>query len=134
MRTNGPVIAWTLLAALACGCSGPASAPATQPAKPAQAAAAAADKPVQAPSVTIGGEDAAETVAHWQPPLPALEHGDLAQARRDAARALAEDRLFEDAQSAIPLYLAIRALAPQDRVARDGLRQARRRTVSPRHA
>ncbi|MBC3974043.1 SUMF1/EgtB/PvdO family nonheme iron enzyme [Xanthomonas translucens pv. undulosa] len=134
VRTSGTVIAWTLLAALACGCSGPAPAPPAQPArpapaKPAQAPATAVGKPVQAPSVTIGGQDAAETVARWQPPLPALERTQLAQARRDAARALAEDRLFEDAQSAIPLYLAIRALAPQDPVARDGLRTARRRLL-----
>ncbi|UKE68354.1 formylglycine-generating enzyme family protein [Xanthomonas cerealis] len=134
MRTSGTVIAWTLLVALLCGCSGPAPAPPAQPArpvlaKPAQAAATAASKSVQAPSVTIGGEDAAETVARWQPPLPALERAQLARARRDAARALAEDRLFEDPQSAIPLYLAIRALAPQDPVARDGLRKARRRLL-----
>nr|WP_246432294.1 formylglycine-generating enzyme family protein [Xanthomonas theicola] len=118
-------MAWTLLAALLGGCTGPAPAPA--PAAPVTRPVAA--RPVQAPSVTIGGEDAAETVAHWQPPLPVLERGALAPARRDAARALAEDRLFEDAQSAIPLYLAIRALAPGDRVARDGLGKARRRLL-----
>ncbi|PPT90894.1 formylglycine-generating enzyme family protein [Xanthomonas theicola] len=125
VRTSGSVMAWTLLAALLGGCTGPAPAPA--PAAPVTRPVAA--RPVQAPSVTIGGEDAAETVAHWQPPLPVLERGALAPARRDAARALAEDRLFEDAQSAIPLYLAIRALAPGDRVARDGLGKARRRLL-----
>lgn len=131
MRTSGPVIVWTLLAALLGGCTGQAPAPAPAPSAPAKPAAApaAAAKPVQAPSVTIGGEDAAETVARWQPPLPTLARGGLAQARRDAARALAEDRLFEDAHAAIPLYLAIRALAPQDPAARAGLRKARLRLL-----
>ncbi|MCW0412728.1 Hercynine oxygenase [Xanthomonas sacchari] len=135
MRSSGVVMVWSMLAAALVGCARQPSAPAAETA-PATAAAAATvtaqsapAKPVQAPSVTIGGEDAAETVARWQPPLPTLTRSGLPQARRQAARALAEDRLFEDAQSAIPLYLAIRSLAPNDRVAQDGLRKARRRLL-----
>ncbi|MCW0374735.1 Hercynine oxygenase [Xanthomonas sacchari] len=135
MRSSGVVMVWSMLAAALAGCARQPSTPAaeTAPATAAATATATAQsapaKPVQAPSVTIGGEDAAETVARWQPPLPTLTRSGLPQARRQAAHALAEERLFEDAQSAIPLYLAIRSLAPNDRVAQDGLRKARRRLL-----
>ncbi len=121
MRTNGAVMVWILLVGMLGGCARQTSTPMPAAAAPARA--------VRAPSVTVGGEDAAQIVMQWQPPLPTLARSGLAQARRDAARALAEDHLFEDAQAAIPLYLAIRTLAPKDRVARDGLRKARRRLL-----
>ncbi len=123
MRTSGVVMVWIVLVGILVGCARQTSTP--MPA----AAAAAPVRPVRAPSVTVSGEDAAQIVAQWQPPLPTLARSGLGQARRDAARALAEDHLFEDAQAAIPLYLAIRTLVPKDRVARDGLRKARRRLL-----
>ena len=66
------------------------------------------------PSVTIGGENASETVAHWQPPAVDLQQLGVANARRLAARALEEGRLFQAADDAIPLYLAILAQSPGD--------------------
>lgn len=81
------------------------------------------------PSVTIGGQDAAETVQSWQPPQVELDAAEVPQARRRAAQALADDRLFEDADAAIPLYLAIRRLHPDDAGARRGLQQARGKLV-----
>jgi len=48
----------------------------------------------------------------------------VADARRRAARALEEGRLYAGPDDAIPLYLAIRRLDPEDAVARKGLDQA----------
>ncbi|WP_241093389.1 formylglycine-generating enzyme family protein [Xanthomonas sp.] len=121
---------WTLLGVALAGCTPePPAAPAARPASAAAGAKAGDAGKARAPSVTIGGQDAAETVARWQPPLPEVSRAELPQAHRDAAQALADDRLFEDAQSAIPLYLAIRQLVPGDRQARVGLDKARRRLL-----
>lgn len=72
--------------------------------------------------VTISGDDRLSEALTWRPPPVALAEGDVPQARKRAAAALAQGRLYEDADSAIPLYLALRAHAPDDALARDGLR------------
>jgi hypothetical protein len=51
----------------------------------------------------------------------------LAQLRRAAEQAFAEGRLYEDADAAIPLWLAVQEEDPDDRQARQGLQRARQR-------
>ena len=127
-----------LLVALA-GCQ-PSSAP-----DPAQAAAqeqkslaarvaarlearAAAKAAQAAPDPVAVVEDTALPV--WNAPELSLAPEQLAQARKDADKALAEDRLYKDASDAIPLYLAILAQDPQNRAAQQGLDKARQRLRS----
>ncbi|MCD7098708.1 formylglycine-generating enzyme family protein [Stenotrophomonas sp. MMGLT7] len=131
MRATGhrTLEAWAaaLLALLLCACSRPPAAGGDDAGEGASAVPRRGS-PVL-PSVTIGGQDAAETVQSWQPPQVELDQAEVPQARRRAAQALAGDRLFEDADAAIPLYLGIRRLHPDDAGARRGLQQARRRLV-----
>lgn len=100
------IAAWALVALSVCACSRtptPAPAAAPQPA----AAAAVPSKP----NVSIGGEESAETVAQWQPPPVDLGDEPLTQVRKRADQALKDDRLYRDADDAIPLYLAIQQRA-----------------------
>ncbi|MFT3756415.1 MAG: formylglycine-generating enzyme family protein [Pseudoxanthomonas sp.] len=73
-------------------------------------------------NITVSGDDSAATSLNWQAPLPELQTQDIAQARRQAQKALAEGRLYETPEDAIPLYLAIERL--QAGGARDGLDRA----------
>ena len=67
--------------------------------------------------VTVQGDDRlAETLTWHAPPVTIAEDG-LGDARERAATALSEGRLFADADSAIPLYLAILDKVPGDKVA-----------------
>ncbi|TFZ44280.1 formylglycine-generating enzyme family protein [Stenotrophomonas maltophilia] len=77
--------------------------------------------------VTIAGEDAAEDVQQWTPPRVDRQGRSLAQLRRAAAQAYGDGRLFEDADAAIPLWLAVQEEDPDDRQARLGLQRARQR-------
>jgi formylglycine-generating enzyme required for sulfatase activity len=90
------------------------------------------DKPVPRPPavvrdaaghVIIEGDDSIAASLTWEPPAVELPKG-LDAARRAAAKALAAGNLHADATSAIPLYLAILAQAPDDAKARDGLQRA----------
>ncbi|WP_181108610.1 formylglycine-generating enzyme family protein [Xanthomonas arboricola] len=119
------IAAWALVALSVCACSRtPTPAPAAAP-RPAAAAAAPSK-----PNVSIGGEESAETVAQWQPPPVDLGDETLAQARKRADQALQEDRLYRNADDAIPLYLAIQQRADgKDAASRRGLEQARRRLI-----
>lgn len=109
------------------GCGAPADPPAKAP-------AAAAETPAPAPAageagqgtVTIGGEDAAETVQRWTPPRVVIDPAQRAKARRDAEQALREGRLYLTAEDAIPIWLALQQQDPDDRRIRDGLLRARR--------
>ncbi|HGM5925047.1 TPA: SUMF1/EgtB/PvdO family nonheme iron enzyme [Stenotrophomonas maltophilia] len=78
-------------------------------------------------SVTIGGEDAAEDVQRWTPPRVDRQGRSLAQLRRAAEQASAAGRFYEDADAAIPLWLAVQEEEPDDRQARLGLQRARQR-------
>ena len=51
----------------------------------------------------------------------------LSQLRRAAEQAFAKDHLYEDADAAIPLWLAVQQEDPDDRQARLGLQRARQR-------
>lgn len=78
----------------------------------------------RAPSITISGDDAGAIRYAWQPPRVELEADDIPAARRSAAAALAEGRLYAEADDAMPLYLAILSLQPEDARAKAGLKQA----------
>jgi formylglycine-generating enzyme required for sulfatase activity len=88
--------------------------------------ASAPDQAPRMPTVTVTGDDSGTAALNWQAPAVTLEQGaeGLAAARRAAASALAEGRLYADAESAIPLYLAILAREPDDGRAKQGLEKA----------
>jgi formylglycine-generating enzyme required for sulfatase activity len=75
--------------------------------------------------VIVEGDDRIAATLTWDPPQVALDPAGLPAARKRAARALAEARLYEDATTAIPLYLAILAQAPADAAAQAGLARAK---------
>ncbi len=120
-----------MLGATGCG------APPEPPVPPARGTGTAAAAPGTAAdargTVTIGGEDAAETVQRWTPPQVAIDPSQHAAARRDAERALREGRLYATADDAIPIWLALLEQEPQDRRARDGLLRARRALLARAH-
>lgn len=107
------------------GCGAPADPPARATGA---ASTPAAQDPARADpgeaTVTIGGEDAAETVQRWIPPRVDIDPGQRAQARRQADEALSEGRIYETAEDAVPILLALLELDPDDRRAREGLRRA----------
>lgn len=124
-----PVLCTALAVALA-GCTPSPSAPAERAASEEARAAEGADTGANASSqagqgsVTIAGEDAAEDVQQWTPPRVDRQGRSLAQLRRAAEQAFAEGRLYEDADAAIPLWLAVQEEDPDDRQARLGLQRA----------
>lgn len=109
------------------GCDGAA------PPSAGAASAAAGRTPPAAPAaaqgpgtVTIGGQDAAETVQRWTPPTAVIDPQQRTRARRAAETAFAQGRLFASADDAIPLWLGLLELDRDDRGAREGLQRARR--------
>lgn len=110
----------------ATGCGEPPPPPAqTPPGKAAPPAPASDAQEASSGTVTIGGEDEAETVQRWTPPSVQIDAADRAAARRAADEALREGRLYESAEDAIPIWLALLQQDPDDRRARQGLRRAR---------
>ncbi len=83
--------------------------------------ATAASGPSQ---VTVHGDDRLARSLTWDVPDVTLAAGDIDAARKRAAKALQDDHLYEDAEAAIPLYLAILQQAPGDDEAKSGLQQA----------
>ena len=73
------------------------------------------------PSITVSGDDSGASAWNWQPPERALTSDDVPEAKRDAARALQRGRLYSVADDAIPLYLALKRVAPEDRQVDEGL-------------
>nr|WP_253462222.1 formylglycine-generating enzyme family protein [Pseudoxanthomonas mexicana] len=73
------------------------------------------------PSVTVSGDDSSVDELNWRPPAVALAPEGVADAHRRAAAALSDGRLFDTADDAIPLYLALLRLDPADGRARRGL-------------
>ena len=76
---------------------------------------------VRMPSVTVSGDDSSVEELNWRPPAVALAPEGVADAHRRAAAALSDGRLFDTADDAIPLYLALLRLDPADARARRGL-------------
>ena len=140
MRSFGHI--WTLVLLLPLTVSGCSDPPPAAPATPAdgqgkslagrvverleaRTAARQRDAEAATPDPVPQVEDTA--LPRWQAPDVVLAPEQLVQARKDADKALAEDRLFREAGDAIPLYLAILAQKPDDRAAQRGLDKARQR-------
>lgn len=112
LRTGWPLVFAVSLALAACKPQAPASVerPAT---------------PQLTGSVSISGGDELAQVLSWSLPSVRLEAGGTAAARARAMRALAAGDLFETAESAIPLLLALQRLAPEDPGISQALDEAR---------
>jgi len=82
------------------------------------------------PSITVSGDESGAAAWNWQPPTPQLTLEGIPAARREAADALARQRLFERPGDAIPLYLAIQSLLPGDEQAAAGLEKALRQLLA----
>ncbi|HSM12208.1 MAG TPA: formylglycine-generating enzyme family protein [Lysobacter sp.] len=68
----------------------------------------------RAPMVTISPDQEVSPVPSWQAPEIAIDADNLEQLRTAAAEALAAGELYGEPDDAIPLYVALRAHAPQD--------------------
>lgn len=93
----------------------------------AKAPEAAGGKTVQRDAdgtVTVSGDDAIAERLTWRSPTIVLDEADIPGARKRAAAALAEGRLYEDADAAIPLYRALLARDPEDARAKRGFVRA----------
>ena len=117
-RPRGIWIALALSAALCAACS--------RDRAPDAAGSGAEDVRDRTGSVTISGDDSLAARLTWQAPAVTVDEADAAQALRRAGTALDEGRLFEDADAAIPLYLALRALPASRDAAEAGLKRALR--------
>ena len=118
-----------LMALLSAGCGrAPESASGEAVAPPSTPTATAGPSPAR-PSVTIG-DAGGDTVQRWEAPAVALGEESASSVRQRAAQALAAGRLYRQPEDAIPLYLALLARDPSDRLARQGLQQARRRLLA----
>ena len=117
----------TGLALLLAGCS-PQPQPQAERAAALPRREAVVAMPVK-PSVSIAavGDD---RVQRWQPPPVALADAPSAEVRRRAAEAQAQGRLYEDAEAAIPLWLALRERDGDSAPVRQGLAQARRQLLA----
>jgi len=85
--------------------------------------------PVASGSVVISGDDEAAANLTWRPPAVDLAGSDPAELRERASAALAEGRLYEDADAAVPIYLALSTLPEHSRFARAGLARAQRQLL-----
>ncbi len=113
---------WFIVLAVAfalAACKPQAPTPATKPAAPARTG-----------SVSISGGDELAQVLSWSLPAVQLQAGDAATARNKAKRALAAGDLFETADSAIPLLLALQRLQPDDAGIAQALAEARAALVA----
>ena len=113
------VVAGALALALLCACGRDRA-----PAAPAKAPAATA--PVEG-LVTVRDEPGDAPRLAWRRPEVTIDPAGVAAARKRAAQALADGRLYEDADAAIPLALALRDRDPADAQARALLERALRR-------
>ncbi|WP_250062566.1 formylglycine-generating enzyme family protein [Stenotrophomonas mori] len=130
MRTTGQLVRGALLVALAGTACRQEAPPAAVPAA-VQPVVAEAVAPVAAVRPdAVAQPEAAGLPAPWVPPQPELAADGVRDALRRAAAALAEGRLYRNADDAVPLYLAVLALRPQERAAQRGLETARRQLVA----
>src|SRR5690606_30575777 len=74
--------------------------------------------------VTVEGDDRIADSLTWDRPQVMVAEDGVDEALDRAQAALEEGRLYEDADAAIPLYLAVLAREPADRTATAGLRKA----------
>jgi formylglycine-generating enzyme required for sulfatase activity len=107
-----------LTLALMCACGR-----APEPVVPAKVTVVEAVDP-RLPSITVSGDESGAAAWNWQPPRPVVLEQDVAKAKRDAAKALTEGRLYTEAGDAIPLYLALKEVAPADTQVTRGLEKS----------
>lgn len=121
---RNPFPATALLIALLCaGCGGGDS-------DETGATTGQAEGRVASGSVTISGDDREAGSLTWtRPEVGELEEEQVEQAQEQAGEALDEGRLYDDGDSAIPLYLALLDRDADDGSAREGLEKARRRLL-----
>lgn len=112
--TTGILAASLLTAAILAACSREGSAPAPR---------ADADSG-RAGSVTVSGDDRIAKSLTWDVPEVTLQADGRRAAHKRAAAALAAGRLYADADSSIPLYLALLKQAPEDVRAKAGLQRS----------
>lgn len=86
--------------------------------------ASSQDGGARAPIVTISADQAVSPVPPWRAPAIAVTAENLDDLNKRGEAALAAGRLHADADSAIPIYLALRAYAPDDRRFAKGLDKA----------
>lgn len=86
----------------------------------------AADQAAKAPRpiVTVSEDQAVSPVGPWHPPAVEVTEANVAALRRKAEAALAEGNLFADADSALPILLALARQAPDDRAVGEALGRA----------
>ena len=121
LPSRGALSAAALALCALAACSRAPDAPV--PARPVPAAEAVDPR---LPSITVSGDETGAGAWNWQPPRRELTERDIPAAKREAAKALAENRLYAEAGDAIPLYLALKAVAPEDRQVGEGLKKSLR--------
>ena len=84
-------------------------------------------------TVTVSGDDAIAARLTWRSPVVVLDAAGIPAARARAAASLAEGRLYEDAEAAIPMYLALLARDQEDSMAKTGLSRALVRLLKAGH-
>lgn len=85
---------------------------------------ASQDAAARKPIVTVSADQAVSPVPPWQAPAIAVNAENEAALRKRAAAALKSGDLHAGVDSAIPMYLALRDFAPDDRVVAAGLDRA----------
>lgn len=80
--------------------------------------------------VSIGDDEAPRYALDWQLPRAQVDPSELAEARQRADAARKAGHLYEDAEAAIPIYLALLAAAPDDAAAQAGLAAAKAALVA----
>jgi formylglycine-generating enzyme required for sulfatase activity len=108
-----------VLAMLPAGCSREQSGPAADTG----AAGETAETPV-APSVTVSDDQAVSPVPAWKAPEVEITDETAAGLKAQAEAALEAGQLYESADSAIPIYLALRSRSPDDAEVAEGLDKA----------
>ena len=91
---------------------------------PAPAGSQKARPPARQAQVTIHGDDRIAQSLTWQPPDVQIPPDRRGTAYRHAARAALGGRLYQDADAAIPIYLALLRDRPNDVLAKLGLVEA----------
>lgn len=116
---------WLMVVGLLAGLLGGGCArdEADQAVSPAVSGAGREDDAVRG-NVTISGDDRIAEALTWRVPEAGVDAATLPQARQRAEAALRAGHLYEDTGAAIPLYLGILRLAPDDAEARAGLVRA----------
>lgn len=86
--------------------------------------AASTEAAARKPIVTVSADQAVSPVPPWRAPAIAVNQDNAEDLRKRAEAALKAGRLYADADAAIPLFVALRDFAPNDRRIAAGLDRA----------